>query len=146
MGAKRRLNGTSKVNRRTDRQTDGLTFRLIESIGPEGRCFEKVLQTHFQLKYAFVGHNLRNCCLVTEMFFVYNFKCYEDTCSYKHGRDTWLTECLVRRTGVMGEGVLGVSGFNHRNMKDLACCHVMMWHHWVMMAVRAWLGCFLSRF
>ena len=37
---KRRLNGTSKVNRRTDKQTDGRTFRLIESIGPEGRCFE----------------------------------------------------------------------------------------------------------
>ena len=41
MGAKRPLNGTSKVNRQTDRQTDGQTFRLIESIGPEGRCFEK---------------------------------------------------------------------------------------------------------
>ena len=47
-GAKRPLNGTSKVNRRTntrtdrqtDRRTDGRTFRLIESIGPEGRCFE----------------------------------------------------------------------------------------------------------
>ena len=39
-GAKRPLNGTSKVNRRTDRHTDGRTFRLIESIGPEGRCFE----------------------------------------------------------------------------------------------------------
>ena len=47
-GAKRRLNGTSKKNRRTDGQrdrrthtrTDGRTFRLIESIGPEGRCFE----------------------------------------------------------------------------------------------------------
>ena len=37
MGAKRRLNGTSKVNR----QTHGRTFRLIESIGPEDRCFEK---------------------------------------------------------------------------------------------------------
>ena len=40
VGAKRRLNGTSKVNRRTNGQTDGRTFRLIESIGPEGRCFE----------------------------------------------------------------------------------------------------------
>ena len=43
-GAKRRLNGTSKVNRRTNRRTDGpthrRTFQLIESIGPEGRCFE----------------------------------------------------------------------------------------------------------
>ena len=43
--AKRPLNGTSKVNRQTDRQTDTRThrraFRLIESIGPEGRCFEK---------------------------------------------------------------------------------------------------------
>ena len=44
VGAKRPLNGTSKVNGQTDRQTDGQTdrqtFRLIESIGPEGRCFE----------------------------------------------------------------------------------------------------------
>ena len=49
MGAKRPLNGTSKVNRRTHGQTDtrthghtdSRTFWLIESIGPEGRCFEK---------------------------------------------------------------------------------------------------------
>ena len=48
MGARKRLNGTSKVNRQTDRQTDRQTnthtniwtFRLIESIGPEGQCFE----------------------------------------------------------------------------------------------------------
>ena len=36
VGAKRPLNGTSKVNRQTDTQTDRQTFRLIESIGPEG--------------------------------------------------------------------------------------------------------------
>ena len=42
VGAKRRLNGTSKVNTHTDTQTHIWTFRLIESIGPEGRCFEKV--------------------------------------------------------------------------------------------------------
>ena len=49
VGAKRPLNGTSIVNRQThgqtdgqtDRRTDTRTFRLIESIGPEGRCFEK---------------------------------------------------------------------------------------------------------
>ena len=41
VGAKRPLNGTSKVNRQTDGQTDRRTFRLIESIGPGGRCFEK---------------------------------------------------------------------------------------------------------
>ena len=40
MGAKRRLNGTSKVNTRTSRHTDRRTFWLIENIGPEGRCFE----------------------------------------------------------------------------------------------------------
>ena len=39
MGAKKRLNGTSKVNRQTHRRTDKRTFRLIESIGPEGQCF-----------------------------------------------------------------------------------------------------------
>ena len=46
-GGKRPLNGTSKVNRQTDRQTDKptniWTFRLIESIGPEGRCFENFI-------------------------------------------------------------------------------------------------------
>ena len=42
MGAKRPLNGTSKVNTRTNRQTDGRTNRLIESIGPKGRCFESI--------------------------------------------------------------------------------------------------------
>ena len=40
VGAKRRLNGTSK-SEQTDTRTDTRTFRLIESIGPEGRCFEK---------------------------------------------------------------------------------------------------------
>ena len=39
MGAKIPLNGTSKVNRHTDVRTN----RLIESIGPKGRCFENVL-------------------------------------------------------------------------------------------------------
>ena len=28
------------MNRQTNKQTDIWTFRLIESIGPEGRCFE----------------------------------------------------------------------------------------------------------
>ena len=42
MGAKRPLKGTSKLNRRTDKQTHGRTFQLIESIGPEGRCFENL--------------------------------------------------------------------------------------------------------
>ena len=40
VGAKRHLNGTSKVNGQTDTHTDRRTNRLIESIGPEGRCFE----------------------------------------------------------------------------------------------------------
>ena len=43
LGAKRPLNGTSKVNRQTDKQTHTRTFRLIESIGPEGRCFENIV-------------------------------------------------------------------------------------------------------
>ena len=30
----------------TYRRTDGRTFRLIESIGPEGRCFEKTVKLH----------------------------------------------------------------------------------------------------
>ena len=40
VGGKRRLISTSKVNTHTDGQTDRRTFRLIESIGPEGRWFE----------------------------------------------------------------------------------------------------------
>ena len=40
VGEKRPLNGTSKVNTQTDRQTQILTFWLLESIGPEGWCFE----------------------------------------------------------------------------------------------------------
>ena len=40
VGAKRRLNGTSKVNRRTHTRKYIWIFRLIESIGPKGRCFE----------------------------------------------------------------------------------------------------------
>ena len=39
VGAKRPLNGTSK-SEQTHRQTHKWTFRLVESIGPEGRCFE----------------------------------------------------------------------------------------------------------
>ena len=30
------------TDRQTDRLTDRRTFRLIESIGPEGKCFEKM--------------------------------------------------------------------------------------------------------
>ena len=40
VGAKRHLNVTSKVNRRTNRRLNRQTFRLIESSGAEGRCFE----------------------------------------------------------------------------------------------------------
>ena len=40
MGAKRPLNGTSKVNTQTHKHTNIWTFQHIESIGPEGRCFE----------------------------------------------------------------------------------------------------------
>ena len=53
VGAKRRLNGTSKVNTWTDRQTDKRPFWLIESIGPEGRCFENIC---FIRLYSFLEH------------------------------------------------------------------------------------------
>ena len=46
--------GTSKVNTRTEGltygHTDGRTFRLIESIGSEGRCFENIIMTELPLK------------------------------------------------------------------------------------------------
>ena len=32
-----------QTDRRTDGRTDRLTFRIIESIGPEGRCFENLV-------------------------------------------------------------------------------------------------------
>ena len=44
VGAKRLLNGTSKVNTQTSRHADIWTNRLIESIGPKGRCFENPIQ------------------------------------------------------------------------------------------------------
>ena len=40
VGAKKRLNGTTKVNGQTDKQTDRRTFRPIESIALEGQCLE----------------------------------------------------------------------------------------------------------
>ena len=53
MGAKRPLNGTSKVNT----HTHVWKFRLIESIGPEGRCFEnlKFEELPFSLKVGCVA-------------------------------------------------------------------------------------------
>ena len=47
MGANRRLNGTSK-SEQTNTHTQGRTDRLIESIGPEGRCFENDLSSMFE--------------------------------------------------------------------------------------------------
>ena len=44
VGAKRYLNGSSKVNTQTDTRTHRRTNRLIESIGKEDRCFEKSLK------------------------------------------------------------------------------------------------------
>ena len=54
VGAKRRLNGTSKVNTHTNRQTHRRTFRLIESIGPEGWCFEKMFWRRRQNCFRFI--------------------------------------------------------------------------------------------
>ena len=83
VGAKRPLNGTSKVNRRTDGQTDGRTDRrtnrLIESIGPEGRCFENYLGRKFKLFLMFkpeawakymAEHKVWSSCRIT--YFLYN--------------------------------------------------------------------------
>ena len=49
VGAKRPLNSTSR-SEHTHRQTHGRTNRLIESIGPEARCFENTFV---------VGHSMR---------------------------------------------------------------------------------------
>ena len=51
VGAKRCLNGTSKVITRTDRCTDRRTFWLIESIGPGGQCFENPAYGRYQLSW-----------------------------------------------------------------------------------------------
>ena len=39
------------TNKHTDRHTHThiRTFRLIESIGPEGRCFENIMRTSFNI-------------------------------------------------------------------------------------------------
>ena len=52
VGAKIHLNGTSE-SKQTDKHTHGWTNRLIESIGPEGRCFKKCLaaQDNIHLEY-----------------------------------------------------------------------------------------------
>ena len=42
VGAKRNLIGNSKVNRQTNRRTDGRTFPLKETIGSKGQCFENI--------------------------------------------------------------------------------------------------------
>ena len=42
VGAKRRFNGTSKVNRRTYGRTHWQIFRLIERIGRKGQFFENL--------------------------------------------------------------------------------------------------------
>ena len=59
VGAKRRLNGTSKVNGQTDGQIDGhtdrQTFRLIESISPEGRCLEN-MTAHYNSQFGVIFH------------------------------------------------------------------------------------------
>ena len=44
VGAKRPLNGTSKVNRQTHGQTDKHTDGHFD---PEGRCFENMLHCNF---------------------------------------------------------------------------------------------------
>ena len=49
-GAKICLNGTSKLNRRTDGRTHGQTFWLIERIGPEG--FEKWIAKAIKTNHA----------------------------------------------------------------------------------------------
>ena len=51
---------SEQTNRHTNTQTDIWTFRLIESIGPEGRCFEK------QVDYNNVGFGWmlsEQCCV-----------------------------------------------------------------------------------
>ena len=65
VGAKRRLNGTSKVNTHTQThtQTHIWTFRLIESIGPEGRCFENQIQTNQPQKKRFFFTQTNILCL-----------------------------------------------------------------------------------
>ena len=47
MGAKKSLNGTSKVNRRIH----GRTNQFIESNGPEGQFFEKLVWLYSTLLY-----------------------------------------------------------------------------------------------
>ena len=50
-----------RTDRRTDGQTDRRTFRLIESIGPEGRCFEN-MTAHYNSQFCVTFH----CCFLQE--------------------------------------------------------------------------------
>ena len=108
VGAKRPLNGTSKVNRQTDRQTNRQThrrtFRLIESIGPESRCFENTggkvvpaIWTFSKQKGIFFRDGclkICHCCRVQEIYYklciLYDIYCWSEeeeqlACSYFMG-------------------------------------------------------------
>ena len=74
VGAKRRLNGTSKKNTHMDGQTDRRTFRLIESIGPDGRCFENC---PFQAKAYFIANKQVSYLKNKTIFLIYiNMLCF----------------------------------------------------------------------
>ena len=49
---------SEQTDRQTDRQTNIWTFRLIESIGPAGRCFEKHEKEREQMLNPFDGQSL----------------------------------------------------------------------------------------
>ena len=70
VGAKRHLKGTPKMNRQTDKQTHGQTFWLIESITPEGQCFENDNMWHsFSLDpYCFCHFSLHSRQKLLQLF------------------------------------------------------------------------------
>ena len=49
-----------QTDKQTDRQTNIWTFRLIESIGPEGRCFENGIRSAKSNFYRKMVHDLKD--------------------------------------------------------------------------------------
>ena len=91
MGAKRRLNGTSKVNTQTDTQTHRRTNQLIESIGPEGQCFENFEQ---KITHVFLRVFVTKCTYRIWVFLAFKPRRHSSTISAKI-RKSLLSPCYL---------------------------------------------------
>ena len=88
MGAKIRLNGTSKVNTQTNTRTNTPTFRLIESISPGGSCFENIWRINSYVRHCKENHTNKKYNLIYKMFYFKNIYIYILTTN-----DSWQPPC-----------------------------------------------------